>query len=98
MSGSYPSSVAVPRKDQPRRRLGGRQPLNGTGVTSWMVPSSRPAACSERIAVSRPEPGHLKYTSTFFRPFSCARSAVDYSAICEAYGVDLLAPVTLHTM
>src|SRR5262245_46888345 len=29
---------------QTRRRLGGRQPLCGTGVTSWIEPTSRPVA------------------------------------------------------
>src|ERR1700709_1240511 len=33
---------------QTRRRLGGRQPLCGTGVTSWIEPTSRPAACGDR--------------------------------------------------
>src|SRR3954453_9826708 len=42
---------------QTRRRLGGRQPLWGTGVTSLMPVTSMPAVCSERIAVSRPAPG-----------------------------------------
>src|SRR6476620_5943956 len=56
--------------DQTLRRLGGRQPLCGCGVTSEIVPTSRPAACSERIAVSRPEPGPFTNTSTFFMPCS----------------------------
>src|SRR5699024_6674814 len=93
MAGSYPSSVAVPRKDQPRRRLVGLQPLNGIGLTARRVPSSRPAACSERIAVSRPEPGPLTNTSPFFRPCSCARRAADSAAICAAYGGDLREPL-----
>ena len=42
-----------------RRRLRGRQPLWACGVTSLTPVTSRPAACSERIAVSRPEPGPL---------------------------------------
>src|SRR5690606_37348979 len=53
---------------QTRRRLGGRQPLWGTGVTSWIVPTSRPVACSERMAVSRPDPGPLTNTSTLRMP------------------------------
>src|SRR4051794_37098267 len=44
---------------QTLRRFGGRQPLCGVGVTSLIVPTSRPTACSDRIAVSRPEPGPL---------------------------------------
>ncbi len=41
---------------RPRKR---RQPLWACGVTSLTPVTSRPAACSERIAVSRPEPGPL---------------------------------------
>ena len=44
---------------QTLRRLRGRQPLWACGVTSLTPVTSRPAACSERIAVSRPEPGPL---------------------------------------
>src|SRR3954452_17272306 len=40
-----------------RLLLRGRQPLWACGVTSRMLLTSRPAAWSERIAVSRPEPG-----------------------------------------
>ena len=45
--------------DQTRRRFGGRQPLWGMGVTSLMRVTSRPVACSARIADSRPAPGPL---------------------------------------
>src|SRR5690606_18255991 len=69
---------------QTRRRLGGRQPLWGWGVTSEIVPTSRPAAWSERIAVSRPEPGPLTKTSTFFMPCSCALRAAFSAASCAA--------------
>src|SRR3954467_12462978 len=79
--------------DQTLRRLGGRQPLCGCGVTSEIVPTSRPVACSERIAVSRPEPGPLTKTSTFFRPCSCALRAALSAAICAANGVDLREPL-----
>src|SRR5579862_8096159 len=68
---------------QTRRRLGGRQPLCGTGVTSWMEPTSRPVACSDRMAVSRPEPGPLTKTSTLRMPCSMARRAAA-SAACWA--------------
>src|SRR3954464_6217333 len=78
---------------QTRRRLGGRQALCGWGVTSEMVPTSRPVACSERIAVSRPEPGPLTNTSTFFTPCSCALRAAFSAAICAANGVDLREPL-----
>src|SRR4051794_23706869 len=57
---------------QTRRRFGGRQPLCGEGVTSLMDPTSRPVCCSDRMAVSRPEPGPLTNTSTFFMPCSMA--------------------------
>src|SRR5919107_6173610 len=79
--------------DQTLRRFGGRQPLWGMGVTSLMEPTSRPAACSDRIAVSRPEPGPFTKTSTFFMPCSCALRAAFSAAICAANGVDLREPL-----
>src|SRR4051794_31048052 len=78
---------------QTRRRLGGRQPLCGTGVTSWMAPTSRPVACRLRIAVSRPEPGPLTKTSTLRMPCSIALRAAFSAAICAANGVDLREPL-----
>src|ERR671915_902494 len=78
---------------QTRRRFGGRQPLWGTGVTSWMEPTSRPVACSDRMAVSRPEPGPLTKTSTLRMPCSMARRAAASAAICAAKGVDLREPL-----
>src|SRR5829696_9817794 len=78
---------------QTRRRFGGRQPLCGVGVTSWMVPTSRPIAPRDRIAVSRPEPGPLTNTSIFFMPWSIARRPAASAAICAAYGVDLREPL-----
>src|SRR5690606_2253521 len=78
---------------QTRRRFGGRQPLCGTGVTSWMEPTSRPVAWSERMAVSRPEPGPLTKTSTLRTPCSWARRAAASAAICAANGVDLRDPL-----
>ena len=65
----------------------------GCGVTSWIEPTSRPVAWSERIAVSRPEPGPLTKTSTLLMPCSCARRAADSAAICAAKGVDLREPL-----
>ena len=50
------SSLPIPYT---RRRFGGRQPLWGIGVTSLIMLTSRPAACRERMAASRPEPGPL---------------------------------------
>src|SRR6187401_2187102 len=82
-----------PTEGQTRRRLGGRQPLWACGVTSWIEPTSRPVACSERIAVSRPEPGPLTKTSTFFMPCSWARRAAASAASCAAKGVDLREPL-----
>src|SRR3954465_13607884 len=76
-----------------RRRLGGRHPLWGVGVTSWMVPTSRPIAPSERIAVSRPEPGPFTKTSIFFMPCSTARRPAASAAICAANGVDFRDPL-----
>src|SRR5215212_9550747 len=78
---------------QTRRRLGGRQPLWGTGVTSAIAPTSRPTAPSERIAVSRPDPGPLTNTSTRFMPCSMARRPAASAAIWAAYGVDLREPL-----
>src|SRR4051812_166514 len=58
-----------------------------------MEPTSRPAACSERIAVSRPEPGPLTNTSTLRMPCSCARFAAASAASWAANGVDLREPL-----
>src|SRR5690606_19569218 len=80
-------------RSQTRRRFGGRQPLCGTGVTSWIEPTSRPVACSDRMAVSRPEPGPFTKTSTLRMPCSIARRAADSAACCAANGVDLREPL-----
>src|SRR6266705_678562 len=78
---------------QTRRRFGGRQPLCGTGVMSWIEPTSSPVACSDLMAVSRPEPGPLTKTSTLRMPCSIARRAAASAAIWAAYGVDLRDPL-----
>src|SRR3954462_6692262 len=78
---------------QTRRRFLGRQPLCGCGVTSWICPTSRPVACRERMAVSRPEPGPFTKTSTLRMPCSCALRAAFSAAICAANGVDLREPL-----
>ena len=65
----------------------------GTGVTSWIEPTSRPVACSDRMAVSLPEPGPLTKTSTLRMPCSMARRAAASAAICAANGVDLREPL-----
>ena len=76
-----------------RRRLGGRQPLCGTGVTSLIAVISRPADWSARIADSRPGPGPLTVTSTVFKPCSIAALAAVSDAICAANGVDFFDPL-----
>src|SRR5437764_6842951 len=78
---------------QTLRRLGGRHPLCGTGVTSLIVPTSRPTACSDRMAVSRPEPGPFTNTSTRRSPCSIALRAAFSAAICAANGVPFFVPL-----
>src|SRR3954471_15875394 len=100
-SSSAPHLLGVPDRDgaagvrarQTRRRLRGRQPLCGTGVTSWIPATSSPAAARDRIAVSRPEPGAFTNTSTCCRPCSCAARAAFSAASCAANGVDLREPL-----
>src|SRR6516165_929288 len=86
-------SLSPVRDHQTRRRFGGRQPLCGTGVMSWIEPTSSPVACSDLMAVSRPEPGPLTKTSTLRMPCSIARRAAASAAIWAAYGVDLRDPL-----
>src|SRR5437867_4240208 len=57
------------------------------GVTSLMAEMSSPAACNDRIAASRPEPGPFTHTSTFFKPSEIASFAADSAEICAANGV-----------
>src|SRR5215213_1758224 len=78
---------------QTLRRLGGRQPLWGTGVTSLMPDTSMPEFWRERMAVSRPEPGPLTSTSTLRMPCSMAVRAAFSAAIWAAKGVDLRDPL-----
>src|SRR3977135_4549107 len=78
---------------QTLRRLGGRQPLCGTGVTSLMPVTSMPAFCSDRIAVSRPDPGPFTTTSTFRTPCSIALRPAASAASWAANGVDLRDPL-----
>src|SRR3954463_16270327 len=58
-----------------------------------MPVTSRPAAWSERIAVSRPEPGPLTKTSTFCRPCSMPLRAAESAVTWAANGVDLREPL-----
>src|SRR5215217_6251668 len=78
---------------QTRRRLRGRHPLWACGVTSLTPVTSRPAACSDRIAVSRPEPGPFTNTSTFCSPCSMPLRAAASAVTCAANGVDLREPL-----
>src|SRR4029079_3086467 len=78
----------------PRLRFLGRTPLCACGETSLTPRISSPAACSERIAVSRPEPGPLTKNSTFWRPCSLPLRAAGSAVTCGAKGVDLREPLT----
>src|SRR4051812_44489235 len=78
---------------QTLRRLRGRHPLWAWGVTSLTLVTSSPAAWSERIAVSRPEPGPLTKTSTFCRPCSMPLRAAESAVTWAANGVDLREPL-----
>src|SRR5437879_3636315 len=94
---SLPKTIeifSVRHKYQTRRRLGGRQPLCGIGVTSRINTMWSPAAASARTADSRPEPGPLTRTSTLFIPYwSRATPAAASEACCAAYGVPLRDPL-----
>src|SRR5262245_38527720 len=54
---------------------------------------SSPVAASERMAVSRPDPGPLTNTSTLTSPCSWARRAAASAASCAANGVDFREPL-----
>src|SRR5579872_4183074 len=75
------------------RRFRGRHPLWGTGVASMIPRISRPDACSDRMAVSRPAPGPFTKTSTLRTPCSCARRLGASAASWAANGVDLREPL-----
>src|SRR5262249_38385035 len=81
-------------RDYTRRFFGGRQPLWGSGVTSSMALTVRPALCRAVMADSRPEPGPLTRTSISFRPIFGALSAAVWAARCAATGVLLRLPLT----
>src|SRR5574342_1189262 len=78
---------------QTRRRLGGRQPLCGTGVTSEIDMILKPTALRARTADSRPGPGPLIRTSRFLTPHSWAARPATSAAIWAANGVDLREPL-----
>src|SRR3982750_1170971 len=79
-----------------RRRLGGRQPLCGMGVTSSIVLTVMPAVCRAVMALSRPEPGPLTRTSSSLTPNLEAFSAACCPAHCPANGVLLRLPLKPH--
>src|SRR4029079_7071498 len=71
----------------------GRTPLCACGETSFTPRISRPAAWSERIAVSRPDARPLTKTSTFCRPCAMPLRAHESAVTCAANGVDLREPL-----
>src|SRR5579884_389159 len=68
----HPPHLNLQIQSHTRRRLGGRQPLWGMGVTSVMAVTSSPAACKARMAASRPAPGPFTNTSIDRIPCSMA--------------------------
>src|SRR5688572_3354987 len=82
---------------QTLRRLGGRQPLWGIGVTSLIEVTRRPEDCTPRSADSRPAPGPLMRIETVCMPCSWARREASSAASCAANGVDLREPLNPRT-
>src|SRR5437773_2498315 len=78
---------------QTRRRLGGRQPLCGMGVTSLIRFTVNPAAWRLRSAASRPAPGPFTKTCTWRMPSSAALRAAASAATWAAKGVPLREPL-----
>src|SRR5207237_4312859 len=75
------------------RRLGGRQPLCGIGVTSLIDLTCNPAATSAWIADSRPEPGPCTLTCTRRTPSVTASRPACSPATVAANGVDFFDPL-----
>src|ERR1700742_2865356 len=73
--------------DQTLRRLGGRQPLCGIGVTSLIDLTWSLAVASAWIADSRPEPGPCTSTCTRSTPALSASRAACSAATVAANGV-----------
>ena len=65
----------------------------GIGVTSLILLISKPAACNDLIAASRPAPGPFTNTSTVFNPCSIAAFAAVSAASPAANGVLFLEPL-----
>src|SRR6201999_3672257 len=85
--------LADPAEPQTRRRLGGRQPLCGTGVTSRIRVTLKPPPWRARRALSRPAPGPFTKTTTERTPCSMALRAASSAASCAANGVLLREPL-----
>src|SRR5262245_46304250 len=88
-----PGKPTLFRNHQTLRFLGGRQPLWGRGVTSSIALIESPDACKAVIALSRPEPGPLTFTSTSLTPYLVAVAAAVSAARCAANGVLLRLPL-----
>src|SRR5437868_10129368 len=84
---------SVYRIGQTLRRLGGRQPLCGIGVTSLIDFTCSPAATSAWIADSRPEPGPCTLTCTRRTPSVTASRPACSPATVAAKGVDFFDPL-----
>ena len=74
------------------RYFGGRHPLCGIGVTSWIDRTRIPALAIARIAESRPLPGPFTRTSTVRIPLATAARAADSPARWAANAVFLREP------
>src|SRR5271157_4328868 len=77
---------------QTRRRLRGRQPLCGIGVTSRIEVTLTPAAWIARNADSRPEPGPETSTSSVRMPCSAALRTASSAAIWAADDHEIVLP------
>lgn len=73
--------------------MGGRQPLCGIDVTSFITVILKPSEYTDLIAVSRPEPGPLILISTCRKPLSIAFLRAKVVAVCAAKGVPFLEPL-----
>src|SRR5262252_8007774 len=92
--GKFSTARGTPaEQNYTRRRLRGRQPLCGIGVTSRIEVMVKPAACKARSADSRPDPGPATSTSRVRMPCSWALRATSSPATWAAYGVDLREPL-----
>src|SRR5689334_14573853 len=86
-------AVVTKQSDQTRRRLGGRQPLCGTGVWSSTAVTRRPALVIPFTADSRPEPAPRIRISTSLMPILRAFCPAASPARVAANGVLLRAPL-----